>query len=74
MSKRLEASSTEGRNRSSPTTARRILKRLWKSYKVTSCADGTLRITPAWNKSYGKPGLLTRMYSAALVEDVIHGR
>lgn len=64
-----------GANSHSAKKRRTPLQALWKSVKVWSCADGRIRITPEWQPEY-KPvgGVLTRMYAAAMVEDVIHGR
>lgn len=56
----------------SATNARRVLRRLWSSVAVYSCADGTLRIEPAYRKQYRSPGMLTRMYSARMVQDVLN--
>ena len=54
-----------------PQDARRDLRRLWSSVAVYSCADGTLRIEPTWSKRFKRPGVLTRMHSAYLVECVL---
>lgn len=60
-----------------PSDARRVLKRMWTNVAVYSCADGTLRIEPTWNKAIygtytpkdgGGPGMFSRMHSAYLVE------
>ena len=61
-----------------PSNARRSLRALWKSVKVESCADGSVRIVPTyreaakWRKlgALG-PGLFTRMHAAQCVEDVL---
>lgn len=74
MSKHVPSTKKAERAHASATTARRALKRLWSGWSVHSCADGTLRIKPTWRKQYLKPGLLTRLYSAAMVEDVINGK
>lgn len=63
-----------------PQDARRDLRKMWTSVAVYSCADGTLRIEPVWNKKrYGVyterngsgPGMFSRMHSAYLVESVL---
>lgn len=59
-----------------PQDARRDLRRLWSAVAVYSCADGTLRIEPTWDKRYRShgalgPGMFSRMHSAYLVESVL---
>lgn len=70
--------STERANRkprhSAPATARRVLKRMWSKWKVLSQSDGTMLIVPTWRKHFSRPGVLTRMYSAAMVDDVLTGK
>lgn len=56
----------------STTTARRVLRRLWAKVAVSSCSDGTLRIKPVYRKQFRNPGVLTRMYSARMVEEVLN--
>ena len=51
-----------------PQDARRDLRKLWSSVAIYSCADGTLRIEPTWRKTFNRPGMLTRMHSAYLME------
>lgn len=60
-----------------PQDARRALKRMWSNAAVYSCADGTLRIEPTWNKAIygvyterngGGPGVISRMHAAYMVE------
>lgn len=57
---------------SNPSSARRALKRLWKSWRVDSLADGTLRIVPKWRSPIH--GLLTRLYAADKVDEVLKGK
>ena len=63
-----------------PQDARKALKRMWTSVAVYSCADGSLRIEPTWNKAIygtytekdgGGPGMFSRMHSAYMVECLI---
>ena len=56
----------------SATKARRSLKKLWKSWRVDSLADGTFRISPVWRSPIH--GLLTRLYAANKVDDVLKGK
>lgn len=51
-----------------PQDARKALRSLWSSVAVYSCADGTLRVEPAWRKRYKAPGVLTRMHSAYMTQ------
>jgi hypothetical protein len=54
--------------RTRPQDARKALRKLWSRAAVYSCADGTLRIEPAWGKKFNNPGVLTRMHSAYMVQ------
>ena len=54
-----------------PTNARRVLRKIWSRVAVYSCADGTLKLEPVWAKAFRRPGVLTRMHSAAMIEDVL---
>ena len=54
-----------------PQDARRDLRTLWSSVAVYSCGDGTLRIEPAWRKKFKRPGVITRMHSAYMVQAVL---
>lgn len=56
-------------NRYSATRQR--LKRLWRDIQVESLADGTIRITPQWRDEF--PGVITRMYAARLIKELIVG-
>ena len=60
-----------------PQDARKALKRMWTNVAVYSCADGTLRVEPTWNKTIygfytekdgGGPGVFSRMHAAYMVE------
>ena len=51
-----------------PQDARRDLRKMWKSVKAVSQADGDIRLCPVWK---GSPGVLTRMRAANLVEALI---
>ena len=54
-----------------PQDARRDLRSLWSSVAVYSCADGTLRVEPTWRKRFNRPGVLTRLHSAYMVQAVL---
>lgn len=54
-----------------PSDARRVLRKLWSTIDVQSCADGTLRISPKWRRQWRRHGVLTRMYSARMVKEVL---
>ena len=54
-----------------PQDARRALRSLWSSVAVYSCADGTLRVEPAWRKRFNKPGVLTRMHTAYMLQALL---
>ncbi len=41
---------------------------MWREARVLSCADGTIKIVPKWRCP---KGLLTRMYAAELVADLM---
>lgn len=42
-------------------------------FRVQSCADGTMKVTPTFKRGYGKPGVLTRMYLAGRIQDRLNG-
>ncbi len=46
----------------------KALRSLWSTVKVQSCADGTLHIYPRWRKFYKRPGVITRMHAAYLLQ------
>ena len=48
------------------------LQVLWKSVKVQSCADGTMRVTATWQPIYQPVGgVMTRLYAARHLERLI---
>ena len=64
-----------------PQDARRALRSMWESVYVCSCADGTIKIEPQWNKKRfgvysdeygGGPGVFSRMAAANMVRDVLN--
>lgn len=44
--------------------------------RIDSCADGTLRVTPKWRKSYTGgtliPGVISRIYAARLMKEAVN--
>ena len=36
-----------------------------------SCADGTLRVEPTWRKRFRRPGVMTRMHTAYMMQAVL---
>ena len=56
----------------SMSTARQVLRRLWATVHVASCADGSIKITPKYRRQWRNPGVLTRMYSARMVSECLN--